>query len=402
VSTPYAGWHGGKDKVSDLDRNRWSRAGFFARRNTRLIGETLSLQSLSKRFGHTIAVEDVSLDIAAGEFVSVLGPSGSGKTTLLTMIAGFEAPSSGRISIGGRDITAAAPNRRDIGMVFQKYALFPHMTVHQNVAFPLRMRRLDRLAIKDRVRRILDLVQLVGFDHRYPSQLSGGQQQRVAVARALVCEPPVLLMDEPLGALDKNLREAMQLEIKRIQSKLGATVVYVTHDQDEAMTLSDRVAVMSDATLVQLGTPADIYHRPKSPFVAQFVGKMNFIDGECQRDEAGTCHIRISDRITVTVPSPCLDGPGRLQRGRAVKLAVRPENLSFAQPDSATAIPGHIDAEIFVGAFRLYLVRLATFGQPMVQIQLPASTSIGRFRRGERVDLYASKEAFHVFAAPEA
>jgi mannopine transport system ATP-binding protein len=367
-----------------------------------LIGETLSLHCLSKRFGRTVAVEDVSFNIAAGEFVSVLGPSGSGKTTLLTMIAGFEAPSSGQISIGGRDITAAAPNRRNIGMVFQKYALFPHMTVHQNVAFPLRMRRLDRLAIKDRVRRILDLVQLVGFDHRYPSQLSGGQQQRVAVARALVCEPPVLLMDEPLGALDKNLREAMQLEIKRIQSKLGATVVYVTHDQDEAMTLSDRVAVMSGGTLVQLGSPADIYHRPRSPFVAQFVGKMNFIDGECQRDEAGTCQIRISDRITVAAPSPSLDVAGRLQRGRAVKLAVRPESLSFAQPDSATAIPGHIDAEIFVGAFRLYLVRLATIGQPIVQIQLPASTSVGPFRRGERVDLYAAKEDFHVFAAPEA
>ena len=367
-----------------------------------MIGETLTLQSLSKRFGRTVAVEDVSFDIAPGEFVSVLGPSGSGKTTLLTMIAGFEAPSSGQISIGGRDITAAAPNRRNIGMVFQKYALFPHMTVHQNVAFPLRMRRFDRPAIKDRVRRILDLVQLVGFDDRYPNQLSGGQQQRVAVARALVCEPPVLLMDEPLGALDKNLREAMQLEIKRIQSKLGATVVYVTHDQDEAMTLSDRVAVMSGGTLVQLGSPVEIYHRPQSPFVAQFVGKMNFIDGECQRDEAGTCHIRISDSITVAASSPSSDGAGRLQQGQRVKLAVRPESLSFAQPDSATAIPGHIDAEIFVGAFRLYLVRLATIGQPIVQIQLPASTSVGPFRRGESVGLYAAKEDFHVFAAPEA
>jgi mannopine transport system ATP-binding protein len=367
-----------------------------------LIGETLSLHSLSKRFGQTVAVEDVSFQIAAGEFVSVLGPSGSGKTTLLTMIAGFEAPSSGQISIGGRDITGAAPNRRNIGMVFQKYALFPHMTVHQNVAFPLRMRRLDRLAIKDRVRRILDLVQLIGFDHRYPNQLSGGQQQRVAVARALVGEPPVLLMDEPLGALDKNLREAMQLEIKRIESKLGATVVYVTHDQDEAMTLSDRVAVMSGGTLVQLGAPAEIYRRPRSPFVAQFVGKMNFIDGACQRDEAGTCHIRISDTVTLAAPSPSVDGAGRLQRGQAVKLAVRPENLSFAHSESTTAIPGQIEAEIFVGAFRLYLVRLATIGQPIVQIQLPASTSVSPVRRGECVDLYAAKEAFHVFAAPEA
>jgi mannopine transport system ATP-binding protein len=194
----------------------------------------------------------------------------------------------------------------------------------------------------------------------------------------------------------------MQLEIKRIQSKLGATVVYVTHDQDEAMTLSDRVAVMSGGTLVQLGAPTEIYRRPRSPFVAQFVGKMNFIDGECQRDEAGTCHIRISDTITVAAPSPSLGGAGRLQQGRAVRLAVRPESLSFAQPGSATAIPGQIEAEVFVGAFRLYLVRLATIGQPIVQIQLPASTSVSPVRRGECVDVYAAKEAFHVFAAPGA
>ncbi|MBZ9739790.1 MULTISPECIES: ABC transporter ATP-binding protein [unclassified Mesorhizobium] len=367
-----------------------------------MIGQSLSLQSLSKHFGRAAAVDNVSFDIAAGEFVSVLGPSGSGKSTLLTMIAGFEPPSAGRIAIGGYDITGVAPNRRNIGMVFQKYALFPHMTVLQNVAFPLRMRGLAREAIKDRVKQMMELVQLVGFDERYPSQLSGGQQQRVAVARALVGEPPVLLMDEPLGALDKNLREAMQLEIKRIQTKLGATVVYVTHDQDEAMTMSDRVAVMAGGTLVQVGAPSDIYHRPRSAFVAQFVGKMNFIDGECQHDDADTCHIRVSTSLTLAVPSPALHGADRLRRGRAVRLAVRPESLSFAKTDGALALPGTVEAEIFVGPFRLYLLRLATFGQPVVQAQLATSTHVGPFARDERVTLYAARDAFHVFAAPEA
>ncbi|RVD68567.1 ATP-binding cassette domain-containing protein, partial [Mesorhizobium sp. M4A.F.Ca.ET.029.04.2.1] len=207
-------------------------------------GEGVTVRRLAKRYGSVTAVEDVSVDVKPGEFLSLLGPSGSGKTTLLMMIAGFELPTAGLIEIGATDITHVAPNKRNVGMVFQKYALFPHMSVSANVAFPLRMRKMDRAQIKRRVSEALAMVQLDDYGSRMPSQLSGGQQQRVALARALVFEPPVLLMDEPLGALDKKLREQLQIEIKTLQQRLGVTVIYVTHDQEEALTMSDRIAVM--------------------------------------------------------------------------------------------------------------------------------------------------------------
>lgn len=360
-----------------------------------MIGQTLFLGGLSKRFGQSVAVRDMSLDIAAGEFVSVLGPSGSGKTTLLTMIAGFESPTSGQIAIGGRDVTRVAPNHRNIGMVFQKYALFPHMTVEQNIAFPLRMRGADRTSISKRVKRVLDLVHLDSLAARYPAQLSGGQQQRVAVARALVFEPPVLLMDEPLGALDKNLRESMQLEIKKLQAQLGATVVYVTHDQDEALTMSDRVAVMADGKLAQLGAPAEIYDRPQTPFVADFIGKMNFMSGEYLGEKDGTCRIRISADVTVAAPAPSTK---TLQKGDVVSLAVRPERLSFVEPSSPCAIPGRIEADIFVGASHLYLMRLETYDEPLVQVQMPAFARSGPKHGTAGVAIAAEENAFHVFA----
>jgi mannopine transport system ATP-binding protein len=362
-----------------------------------LIGETLSLQGLKKNFGDAVAVDDVSFDIDAGEFVSILGPSGSGKTTLLMMIAGFESPNAGVISLGGRDITCLAPNRRNIGMVFQKYALFPHMTVRQNVAFPLRMRGIAKMAITDRVKDALDLVQLNVFGDRFPNQLSGGQQQRVAVARALVFEPPLLLMDEPLGALDKNLREAMQLEIKRLQKSLGATVVYVTHDQDEALTMSDRVAVMAGGSLVQIGQPTELYGRPKSPFVADFIGKMNFIEGEYLGHEADACLIRLSETVIVTAPLPGTEDLQRFQKDRSVRLAVRPERLSLAEPGSPGALQGCVEANIFVGSFQLYLVRLETRGRPLVHVQVPAGGSAVLSEVGATVGLRAEKEALHVF-----
>jgi mannopine transport system ATP-binding protein len=252
-------------------------------------GEAISLRGLHKAYCALPVVRDVSFEIAAGEFVSLLGPSGSGKTTILMMIAGFETPNDGQIVIGERDITYLAPNRRNVGMVFQRYALFPHMSVAQNVAFPLKMRGVAKREIPERVARILDLVQLGAYAQRYPQQLSGGQQQRVAVARALVFEPPVLLMDEPLSALDKKLRESMQFEIKSLQQRLGVTVIYVTHDQEEAMTLSDRVAVIDRGELVQIGAPADLYQRPRTPFVADFIGRMNFLDGEYLGSDEARC-----------------------------------------------------------------------------------------------------------------
>jgi putative spermidine/putrescine transport system ATP-binding protein len=229
--------------------------------------------------GRTNAVDDVSLDIARGEFITLLGPSGSGKTTTLAMIAGFETPTRGRIELDGHDLTLSKPYERNIGMVFQNYALFPHMTAEKNVTFPLKMRHFPKAEIKARAEKMLALVGLGRFAERYPRELSGGQQQRVALARGLVFNPDVLLLDEPLGALDKNLREQMQVEIKRIHREVGITMIYVTHDQTEAMTMSDRVAVFHNGRLEQIGAPLEIYRRPSSRFVGEFIGDSNFLAG---------------------------------------------------------------------------------------------------------------------------
>jgi len=239
----------------------------------------ISLQKLSKTYGGgAVGVREVSLDIARGTFVSLLGPSGSGKTTTLMMLAGFEEPDGGSVVVEGRDMAGVPPYERNLGMVFQNYALFPHMTVGDNIAFPLEVRRVPRAERQAAVERALALVQLDGYGTRYPRQLSGGQQQRVALARALVYDPPVLLMDEPLGALDKKLRRHMQGELKALQRKLGITVVYVTHDQEEAMSMSDVIAVMHQGRIAQSGSPADLYARPSSVFVADFLGETNFLE----------------------------------------------------------------------------------------------------------------------------
>ncbi len=365
-----------------------------------MIGQTLALQKLKKRYSETVAVDNVSFDIQAGEFVSILGPSGSGKTTLLSMIAGFERPSEGRISIGTRDVTVLAPNHRNIGMVFQKYALFPHLTVGQNIAFPLRMRGLKRTMIANQVQLSLELVQLCEYETRYPHELSGGQQQRVAVARAIVFEPPVLLMDEPLGALDKKLREAMQLEISKLQKRLGATVVYVTHDQDEALTMSDRVAVMSQGNLVQIGEPMELYQRPQSAFVADFIGKMNFINAEYLGHERNACIVRVNESITLPVPALDVEHRARVTKGDLVRLAVRPEQLTIASSGTSGAIEGLIESSVFVGSFQLVLVRINVRENPVVQIQVPITGGMPTARAGDCVGVIAPKEAFHVFPSP--
>ena len=238
----------------------------------------IKLDQVTKTFdGRVMAVDAVTLDIAAGEFFSLLGPSGCGKTTSLRMIAGFEHPDSGRVHVGGRDITDLPVHRRDMGMVFQSYALFPHRTVAENVAFGLRMREVPKPEIERRVAAALAQVALTGFETRKPGQLSGGQQQRVALARALVVEPPVLLCDEPLGALDRKLRQQMQFELKELQKRLGVTLVFVTHDQEEALAMSDRIAVMNGGKVEQVGTPTEIYERPRTRFVADFIGEINIL-----------------------------------------------------------------------------------------------------------------------------
>lgn len=359
-------------------------------------GEAVTLERIEKNFAETAVVRDVSIAVQAGEFLSLLGPSGSGKTTLLMMIAGFEAPNRGRISVGARDITFEAPNKRDVGMVFQRYALFPHMTVAQNIAFPLRMRRVGRTETHDRVEAMLAMVRLEGFADRLPQQLSGGQQQRVAVARALVAEPPVLLMDEPLSALDKKLRETMQLEIKRIQKRLGVTVVYVTHDQEEALTMSDRVAVMADGELMQVGAPVDLYHRPANAFVAGFIGKMNFLEGEYISDDNGLAIIRLSQTATVKCPISSTS----VAVGHRLTVAIRPEDLSVRA--SGDLMPrgfkGKVEAAFFVGATYVVLVAIDGRAGEVLEARLPANGGSAPFVPGDIVNVFAEPHSVRVFA----
>jgi mannopine transport system ATP-binding protein len=367
-----------------------------------LNGEPIDILGIEKQFGDKSVVSDVSLSVKAGEFLSLLGPSGSGKTTLLMMIAGFEFPNSGQIRVGSRDITYLAPNRRAVGMVFQKYALFPHMTVEQNIAFPLRMRSVATKEINRRVSDMMGLVQLTGFEGRYPQQLSGGQQQRVAVARALIAEPPVLLMDEPLSALDKKLRETMQIEIKRIQNRVGVTVVYVTHDQEEALTMSDRIAVMSEGRLVQVGSPLDLYQRPATSFVAEFVGKMNFLEGEIVGSDHGTFQVRISGHATFS-SDLVLNGEAEQYRpGGRVRIAIRPEDIIIRQRfepshQSGIMLRGMVEAVIFLGQAHVILVQIEGQGEAPVQVLVPSVIGQATFVRGEKVDLEIAPSAVRLF-----
>ncbi|HVJ96367.1 MAG TPA: ABC transporter ATP-binding protein [Acidimicrobiia bacterium] len=293
----------------------------------------VGLYGVIKRFGGTVAVDDVTIEVARGEFFSLLGPSGCGKTTSLRMIAGFEEPDEGNVVLTGEDIVGVPPYHRNVNTVFQSYALFPHMTVYDNVAFGLRRKKVPKAELKERVGRYLDLVELQGFEKRRPAQLSGGQQQRVALARALVNEPAVLLLDEPLGALDLKLRKQMQLELMRIQREVGITFIYVTHDQEEALVMSDRLAVMSNGKVEQIGYPEDIYERPATEFVAGFIGTSNIIkapvvgrDGDCLRVASAE-----GDRLLVPVPD--FD----VRPGDEVSFTVRPEKFSIVGIDEPVA-----------------------------------------------------------------
>jgi spermidine/putrescine ABC transporter ATP-binding subunit len=332
-------------------------------------GEAITISGVSKQFGSIVGVDRVDLEVEAGEFLSLLGPSGSGKTTLLMMLAGFETPSSGSIALGGRDLTRVPPNKRGIGMVFQRYALFPHMSVAQNVAFPLKMRGVSRAETAPLVEQALARVRLEGYGGRMPGQLSGGQQQRVAVARALVFQPPVLLMDEPLGALDKKLRQELQIEIKTLHAALGVTIIYVTHDQEEALTMSDRIAVMDKGRIQQLGSPIALYHEPESGFVADFIGKMNFIPGTVTGVDDGRIEIDVSGQ-KVSVARSQLGGRRELARGQAVRIAARPESIALA-PAGDDAIRVEVETSIFLGSHRTLVARTADGTQ--LQVQLPSA-----------------------------
>src|SRR6185436_19507127 len=261
----------------------------------------VELRSVTKRFGAFIAVEQVNLHVAAGEFLTLLGPSGCGKTTLLRMISGFETPTEGTVHLDHEDVTRLPPYRRNVNQVFQSYALFPHLTGANNIAFGLRMQKLSKADIAHRLKEVTELVSLGGMESRKPAQLSGGQRQRVALARAIVCRPKVLLLDEPLSALDAKLRHAMQVELKHLQQKLGITFVFVTHDQEEALTMSDRIAVINKGRIEQLGDASQIYHRPKTTFVANFIGQANILEAEVLSREGGRARVRIEGGLELLV-----------------------------------------------------------------------------------------------------
>jgi spermidine/putrescine ABC transporter ATP-binding subunit len=318
-------------------------------------GAPVSLRSVVKSFDKYRAIDDVSLDIEPGEFITLLGPSGSGKSTTLMMIAGFEQPDTGQVLIDGVDVTRVPAYRRNIGMVFQSYALFPHLTVAENIGFPLKQRGVGKNEILERVSRMLDLVQLAGFDARFPQQLSGGQQQRVAIARAIVFNPPVLLMDEPLSALDKQLRENLQFEIKRLHDSLGITFIYVTHDQKEALVMSDRVAVMNEGRIAQIGAPETLYDSPASHFVASFVGEANFLKPDAITADAKGAVVRIGDATLRT------GGPNGAHDGTL--CMVRPEKLTVRRPGggadaSVNMLQGTVRDTVFMGEMIRYVIEL--------------------------------------------
>ena len=323
------------------------------------VGDRVEVRGLSKHFGPVVAIDDVSFDLGPGEFVALLGPSGSGKTTVLMNVAGFLQPTSGRILVGGRDVVPLPANKRGIGMVFQKYALFPHMTVAENVAFPLKMRRWPKARRAAAVAEALSVVRLDGLAERMPSQLSGGQQQRVALARAIVFEPPLLLMDEPLGALDKKLREELQVEIKSLQRRLGVTVLFVTHDQDEALAMSDRIAVMNEGRIEQIGRPDKLYQMPRTRFVADFMGDSNFFDGTVESIDRASGIVTLDTAGVLLRGAVGQAGPSAFKPGDPACVMVRPESIAIAA-DSRVAgagISGAVEAVTFSGARHSLLVR---------------------------------------------
>jgi spermidine/putrescine transport system ATP-binding protein len=315
----------------------------------------IELVALRKVFGEVVAVDGIDVGIHAGEFFSLLGPSGCGKTTTLRLIAGFERPSDGRILLDGVDMAATPPNRRKVNTVFQSYALFPHLDVFDNVAFGLRRQRVKRPEIRERVTAVLEAVQLGGYEQRRPAQLSGGQQQRVALARALVLNPSVLLLDEPLGALDAKLRKALQLELKSIQEQFGITFVYVTHDQEEALTMSDRIAVMSDGHVEQIATPAEMYEAPETVFVADFLGVSNLMRVTAEGADAGACRVRLGDFALRAAH-------GDLTARGETRVVIRPERVQIEPYESTgeNRVPGMIERVVYLGSSEQLVIRLAT------------------------------------------
>jgi putative spermidine/putrescine transport system ATP-binding protein len=333
--------------------------------------------------GEHLVVKNLDLDIRKGEFITLLGPSGSGKTTTLMMLAGFEVPTHGEIYLGEKPIKNMPPHRRDIGMVFQNYALFPHLTIEENVAFPLSVRKVSKAETQERVRAALRMIKMEGLAQRRPAQLSGGQQQRVALARALVFNPQIVLMDEPLGALDKRLREQMQLEIKQLHERMGITIVYVTHDQSEALTMSDRIAVFNDGVVQQIDKPSALYEHPVNSFVAHFVGENNVLAGTVETVEQGYCRVALAAGGSVMARAVNVAGPGT-----ATSLSVRPERVSIivdgASADGPNRLPAIVQNTIYLGDHALAVLEVAGNEEFMVKLQPGAHDSL---KHGESVSI---------------
>ena len=350
---------------------------------------SVKLDQVTKKFGDFTAVHNITLEIADGEFFSMLGPSGCGKTTTLRMIAGFEQPTEGELYIMGQPVAGIPAYRRPVNTVFQNYALFPHMTVAQNVAFGLEMAKVPKADIERRVAEALELVQMSPMSQRKPAQLSGGQQQRVALARALVNRPKVLLLDEPLGALDLKLRKAMQLELKQIQSEVGITFIYVTHDQEEAMTMSNRIAVMSQGLVQQVGTPREVYEHPHNRFVADFIGETNFLEGTVAE---------VNGVVKLAVGNAHLIGRSDvpLTHGQTAYLAIRPEKINISRQDNTAVskeedsitIPGKITESIYIGTDTRYRVQLLGNEQLFVRTQNFGNRYDATFSVGDEVLLH--------------
>jgi len=338
--------------------------------------------------GKVLVVKDLNLDIAEGEFITMLGPSGSGKTTCLMMLAGFETPTNGEIYLEGNPISNIPPHKRGIGMVFQNYALFPHMTVYENLAFPLRVRKFSKDETDKKVEKALSMVSLSGFGNRMPAQLSGGQQQRVAVARALVFDPAVVLMDEPLGALDKNLRESMQYEIKHIHESIGVTVVYVTHDQSEALTMSNRIAVFNDGKVQQLSSPDKLYEEPVNSFVAGFIGENNTFSGEVSDVSGGKCKVKLQSGAEI------IANPIKIKsKGEKTKVSLRPERAIIDPEEKMdNKHKGKIEEVIYHGDHAR--VRLNLLGNKDFILKVPNSSARMDIKLGNEINVgWNSKDA---------
>ncbi|KJC40306.1 spermidine/putrescine ABC transporter ATP-binding protein [Bradyrhizobium sp. LTSP885] len=350
-----------------------------------MASSSLRVANLSKRYGDFVALAPTSLDVAKGEFLTLLGPSGSGKTTLLSLIAGLAHPDEGRILIDDADVTHSPAYARDIGVVFQNYALFPHMTVEDNIAFPLKMRKIADVEARRLTAEALDTVRLPHVAKRYPRELSGGQQQRIALARCIVYRPAIILMDEPLGALDKKLRDQMQLEIKRIHRELRTTIVYVTHDQEEAMTMSDRICLMNAGAIEQLGTPEDLYFRPKSVFVADFLGESNLLGATVQAVDADGLDIVLADR---EARSRAVGNGSAFAAGEPIKIMVRPQNLTVESAGSGHGkLTGRLTDVMISGSLTRLYIAPETAGMAPLVAAYPTRSSAAPYAIGQMLSL---------------